>query len=401
MSQDRYRITVLLPVEPEYSHRLLEGAMAYAKEHREVELVEMSYVRNPEGGSPLPGGPLEFDGALVWLNVLDGWFQRLIDEGIVVVNTNSEWPEKKLTAVTFSGMATEKLALDHLAALGRNQAAYIGSATSESPELLRRQNAFLDAAAQRGMDVASFEIGSLDAVDNRLAGVPAAADRRLRGFLAKLPKPAAIWCEDDYVAHLVCEHALLEDLRVPEDLAILGLGDYSVSRLGEPPISTIPQPGQLVGRRGIELIHRILAGKEAPGRKFTVPPPPVVVRESTGSGLSDERFQKIHQRIHDHACEGLTAGDLVKMLPMSQFTFSKHFVRHFGRTPGEEIRRVKAERAKRYLRTTSFSIERIAGLCGFEQQGKFSKFFKRETGMTPSAYRKGGQNEDARAGTES
>jgi AraC-like DNA-binding protein len=79
--------------------------------------------------------------------------------------------------------------------------------------------------------------------------------------------------------------------------------------------------------------------------------------------------------------------DLVKTLPMSQFTFTKRFTRLYGHTPGVEFRKVKTESAKYYLRATTFSVERIAGLCGFEQPGKFSRFFKRQTGMTPTDYR--------------
>ncbi len=74
-------------------------------------------------------------------------------------------------------------------------------------------------------------------------------------------------------------------------------------------------------------------------------------------GCGVERFERIRQWINDHACEGLKVNDLVKMLPMSQFTFTKHFTSLYGHTPGEDIRRVKTERARHYLRSTSFSVE--------------------------------------------
>lgn len=390
MSHTPYRIALILPAEPEYSNRLLEGAIAYAKKCREVELVEMPFIRL-EGSSPLPDGALDFDGALVWLNVSDTWIEHLLREGIVVANVSGEWREKKLPTVAFDGLMVEKIALEHLVDLGCRQIAYIGTATSKSVESTQRQDRFLTKAARRGLEVASFETGPIDnRIDNRVTSLPKAAVEDLRRFLVGLSKPTAVWCEDDYLAHLVSNHAVEVGLRVPEDLAVLGLGDYSVARLGKPPISTIPLPGQLVGSRALELIHQILAGGKPARIKVTIPPPPVVMRESTGGGaLTDKRFGQIRQRIHDNACEGLTVGDLVKMLPMSQVTFSRNFTRIFGHTPGEEIRRVKEERAKHYLRTTNFSIEHISELCGFSQPGKFSKFFRRQTGTTPREYRKG------------
>lgn len=391
-----YRIAILLPVEPEYSGRLLEGALEYASDNKEITLIEMPYVRAMRSlYDPLPAGKLPFDGALVWLNTFDTWVERLLSEKIVVVNASGEWFMKggeKITTVAFKGPDVESMAVEHLAGLGCTHLAYAGAETSDSTELTRRQGCFLKMAADRGLTGSSFETGNHGAIENRITSLPSEIGEELRRFLRQLPRPAGVWCEDDYVARLVCDYAQLEGLRIPDDLAVLGLGDYSVARLGDPPISTIAQPGQLIGHGAVELIHGVLSGKVERARSKTVPPPPVVVRESTGGGdRADERFETIRQWIEDHACEGLTVNDLVKMLPMSQVTFSKHFVRLYGCTPGEDIRRVKTEHAKRHLRTTHTPVEQIASLCGFEQHGKFSKFFKRQTGMTPSEYRKGGK----------
>jgi LacI family transcriptional regulator len=391
MKRSPHRIAVLLPVEPEYSNRLLEGAIRYSSEHPEVELVEMPYVRRNE--SPLPEGKLAFTGALLHLNAFDTWVERLLAEDIKVVNTSGEWWERGLPSVAFNGSAVQSLAAEFLVALGRQHLGYVGAATSDSEEFRRRQNLFLKLVADKCLTASGFEIGRVNGIENRITSLPEDAAARLRVFLTGLPKPAALWCEDDYIARLVCDHAGTAGLRVPEDVAVLGLGDYSVARLGNPPISTIPQPGQLVGYKALELLHQVLDGCVVPSLRPVVPPPPVIERESTGSGvLADERFQRIRRWIHEHACEGLTVAELVARQTMSQFTLTKHYERLFGRTPGAEIRAVKVDHARRYLRTTDFSVERIASLCGFEQAGKFSKFFKRETGMTPSEYRRGDIN---------
>lgn len=390
MSHSSHRIAVLLPVEAEYPNRLLEGAIAYGAEHPEITLIEIPYTQSNPGASPLPAEPPDFDGTMVWLNSADTWVERLRAAKIPVVNTSRDWEDRGLPMVVFNRLGVEKLAFDHLATLGRKQIAYIGIDTSHSIQE-RRRKSFLDRAAQRSLDVAAFEIDfSNIAVNvNRLIKLDKDAARLLQNFLADLPKPAAVWCDDDYVARIICDHAAREGVRVPEDLAVLGLGDYSAARHGKPSISTIPQPGQLVGRRALKLLHRILDGKKLANTVIEVPPPPVLERESTrGGGLADERFQRVRREIRDRACEGLTVADLVKMLPMSQVTFSKHFACLFGRSPGEEIRHVKAEQAKHYLRSTTLSVERIADLCGFESQGNFSKFFKRQTGRTATEYRR-------------
>lgn len=385
-----YRIAVILPVESEYSNRLLEGVIEYAEGRTDIELIQLPYLRS--GPSPLPAPPYPFDGALTDLSVRDRWVEELLDAEIPVVNTSGEWWDRGPVTVAFDGGMAIQTAIEHLVSLGRGHLGYVGEASTESVSLSAQVRYFLREVESAGLAASAHEIGRVAAIENRLSHLPEDAAGALRAYLKGLPKPAAVHCEDDFVARVTCDEAARAGIEVPDELAVLGLGDYSVARLGSPPISTIPQPGKLVGYRALELLHHILDGSEAPANDV-LPPPPVIVRESTGGGaLADERFHRIRMWIHEHACEGLTVNDLVRSLPMSQFTFSKHFARLYGCTPGEEIRKVKTERAKHYLRSTTLSIERIAGLCGFEQQGKFSKFFKRQTGMTPSEYRTGGND---------
>ena len=59
-----------------------------------------------------------------------------------------------------------------------------------------------------------------------------------------------------------------------------------------------------------------------------------------------------------------------------------------GRSVGAWIDIVRIQRAKRMLSTTALSVIDIAAAVGMEDQSYFSRFFKKETGMTPSAFRK-------------
>ncbi len=59
-----------------------------------------------------------------------------------------------------------------------------------------------------------------------------------------------------------------------------------------------------------------------------------------------------------------------------------------GRSVGAWIDIVRIQRAKRLLSGTTLSIIDIAAAVGVEDQSYFSRLFKKETGMTPSAFRK-------------
>ena len=59
-----------------------------------------------------------------------------------------------------------------------------------------------------------------------------------------------------------------------------------------------------------------------------------------------------------------------------------------GRSVGAWIDIVRIQRAKRLLSVTEDSVIDIAASVGIEDQSYFSRLFKKETGMTPSAFRK-------------
>ena len=59
-----------------------------------------------------------------------------------------------------------------------------------------------------------------------------------------------------------------------------------------------------------------------------------------------------------------------------------------GRSVGAWIDIVRIQRAKRLLSSTDLSIIDIATSVGVEDQSYFSRLFKKEAGITPSAYRK-------------
>ena len=69
-------------------------------------------------------------------------------------------------------------------------------------------------------------------------------------------------------------------------------------------------------------------------------------------------------------------------------TLIGEFKKHYGKTPSRVITDLRIQKAKELLSATDCSISQIAEDCGFDNVYYFSNAFKKETGMTPSAYRK-------------
>ncbi|WP_050515202.1 helix-turn-helix transcriptional regulator [Streptomyces rimosus] len=72
----------------------------------------------------------------------------------------------------------------------------------------------------------------------------------------------------------------------------------------------------------------------------------------------------------------------------SRFHFIRAFKQVYGLTPGQYLSRRRIERAEELLRTADLSVTEICWLVGFGSLGTFSARFKKQTGLTPSAYRK-------------
>jgi LacI family transcriptional regulator len=398
MPVEKLRIALLLPVGSEFSDRLAEGIVEASLRDERVVLVEIRY--HDGARDPLQSRLPEVAGALVWLGSRDSWVERLLTAGVKVVNANSSW-RGRIPYAVFDGAATARLAASHLFELGRSYAAFIGWATALDPRPETPATWFGGCCSDNGVTFHSHDIGNYPGMDDPLRPVPAAVLGRLRSFLRKLPKPAALWCEADHLARMVCDLAAADDLRVPQDLAVLGTGDLRVALMGEPPISTIPLPAQSVGREMLRLVVRLLEGEPSAIEPVLIPPQQIIVRASTtlpDAGL-DSLYQYAQRWIHDHACEGVTVNELMETVPLSQRSFTQRFAELFGRTPGEEIRHVRMVQAQSYLRQTSLSIERIARLCGYDHPAKFTNFFKREAGVPPTAYRQA--NQPSQSGPES
>jgi LacI family transcriptional regulator len=78
---------------------------------------------------------------------------------------------------------------------------------------------------------------------------------------------------------------------------------------------------------------------------------------------------------------------VLAVTPLSRRALETRFQKVIGRTPHQEINRLKLQRVKELLLEPSLSLQTIADLTGFKHPEYLSVFFKRETGLAPSDYR--------------
>ena len=83
----------------------------------------------------------------------------------------------------------------------------------------------------------------------------------------------------------------------------------------------------------------------------------------------------------------ISVDTLCRTVGITQPYLYKIFKKETGDSPKQYISGLKILKAKRLLTETDLSVSRVADSVGFESVIDFSKFFSRQTGMSPSAYR--------------
>ncbi len=178
--------------------------------------------------------------------------------------------------VAIDNVAAARLATEHLVSLGRRRVAAIGTMDSVTAQtaLLRRAG-YRDALAAADLPVRpgyEQEVGGFTRADGARA-----ADR-----LLDLPEPPdAVFCFSDLLALGVLHALHRRGVRVPEEVAVIGVDDIAESRFSTPTLSTVSQDVDEIARLAVDaLLHRLSDGADEPPREVTASHE-LIVRDST------------------------------------------------------------------------------------------------------------------------
>jgi len=213
--------------------------------------------------------------------------------------------------------------------------------------------------------------------------------RWLARELARLPKPLAIMADDDRCALELVSACDLAGLRVPEDVAILGCDNHWVEQgLSPVALSSIDMNFRGIGRQAAALLDHLIQGGTPPAQVIRAAPVGVVARRSTATFVTDSpEITAAVLHLREHFCEPLHLRDLARQASMSERLFETEFKRRVGRSPREELRRVRLGCAARLLRDTDLKLEAIAAESGFGSAAKLCVSFAKTYRQTPTAWR--------------
>jgi transcriptional regulator GlxA family with amidase domain len=98
-------------------------------------------------------------------------------------------------------------------------------------------------------------------------------------------------------------------------------------------------------------------------------------------------FDQALRLIQQHACDGSNIEQILDALPVSRQTLARHFLQRLGRTPAQELTRIRIDHAKTLLTMTEHPVKHIAQQVGFRKTSNFSDFFRNQIGVSPTAFR--------------
>ncbi|MFN4243686.1 MAG: substrate-binding domain-containing protein [Tepidisphaerales bacterium] len=212
----------------------------------------------------------------------------------------------------------------------------------------------------------------------------------LQVFLRSLPEKTAVFAAHDALARPLADAALALGRNVPGDLAVVGVDNDALCCLtGTIPLSSVDPNQRRIGFLAALTLDGLLNGQTDPPRLRRVTPLQVVRRQSTSLFAHDDPDIAAALRfIHDRACSDITVNDVCQHVAMSRRNFEQRFRAAVGRSPAEEIRHLRIDRAKSLLTETDLTLQQITRRCGYRHLPALAAAFRRLTGTSPAAYRR-------------
>lgn len=167
------------------------------------------------------------------------------------------------------------MAVRHLIDLGHRR---IGTIDGSNPDGNRQKfEGYVQALAGAGIDFdPAWQVEPL--------GFTPKAGYWAMDTLMNTARPSAVFVANDYIAVGAVKWCLKHDLRIPEDVAIIGFDNLELGEFLSVALSSVSYQTELVTRMAIDRLIRLISSPDQlPEPRVTLIEPELVIRESTGN----------------------------------------------------------------------------------------------------------------------
>ena len=302
---------------------------------------------------------------------------------IPVVNLAATLRDTGIPSVLPDHYGMGRLAAEHLLQRGLRRLAYHGVKGFWFSEL--RCRGFVDCAEQAGATCDVLEVP-------QKSGAWASWQKRtglLVRWLKHLRPPVGLLAVQDYRARVVIEECERLGLRIPHDVAVIGMeDDPTLCEFCRPTLSSVSRNAWQLGEATASMLDCLMDGRPQPP-DIIMPSDGVVARQSTDTiAIDDPHLAAAVHFIHDHFGEPFGVRRVVEASSISRRQLETRFRDILGCTPYEYLSQRRVEQAKQLLAVPGrIKFHNVAKACGFPSVDRMRLVFQRVTGTTPQQYR--------------
>lgn len=379
------KVALVFPMTVSWLSILAEGVAGYARKYANWDFTTSppTLVEAQEISLTMPTlREWQGDGAIAILtDRSEAVAARELAFPTVCINGNLR--DCEVSRVMSDHYAVGRLAADHLLQLGLRRLAYYGL---QGPWYSQeRQRGFV--ARAREAEVPCEVLETPPHLDPRAT----LRERRdpVNRWLQTLQLPVGILAVHDYRARVLADECMLLGLRVPHDVAVLGVdNDLTACEFSQLSLSSVSTNAWKIGFEAARLLDSLMQERPLEKKEILISPDGVVQRRSTDTIFVDDPHVSVAvQYMRDHLAEDFGIEQVMKHVSVSRRRLHEQFQKLLKRTPYEYLCHLRVERAKELLAVKErIKMHKIAIQCGFSSPARMRLVFQRLTGMTPLAY---------------
>lgn len=212
---------------------------------------------------------------------------------------------------------------------------------------------------------------------------------QLAEWVARLPKPAAVFGANDRFASEVLTVCRRLGLAVPQQVSVLGCdNDPLICHHTQPTLSSLQLPFAALGYKAAATLDRMLLGEKTSRNTVYVAGTRFFARASTAyippATMLVERALTF---ISEHACDGICVNDVAAHLSVSRSLLDIRFRQVCGGSVHARILEARLDEVKRQLSKTDHTILQIGNDCGFNDPDNLKRLFRKRFGVSMRQYR--------------
>ena len=371
MAKRTYHIGLMIDALNGYGHKILDGISRYAHQKSDWRIAFFDRENNE-----LADLVRTWKGDAIICTANDSRFSDAAEHrNIPVLNVTGRVESSKLIDVIGDADAAGRMAAKFLLARGFRHFGLVGRKES-SPFSEGRSGGFIKTVEEAGFQAHTFYGSTKE-------------EEQLEAWVNELPRPLALAATGDRHASMVIEACWRLRIRVPEEIAVLGIGNYEqLCELSSPTLSSLEVDMERRGYEAARLLDQIFKGAPIPSEPVLIPPAHVVERQSTDVyAFEDGDVVSALQFIRENAFRTINVCDVVAATTISRRSLEGRFNRLIGRTLHEEIWQAHFDLATRLLASSDLSLQEIAERSGFRTASALVNLFRQRFGLTPKEYR--------------